>query len=123
MPVYEYRCQNCWRKVSVFFRSFSDTKAPSCEHCGSTDLTRLMSQVVVHKAWGDSVNLPDAALEDVDENNPEQMKDWMRRLKQGVGDDPRLTEADLLDAGIDPHGENGLPDHDHGGGSIESTED
>ena len=114
MPIYEYRCNNCKRKVSVFFRSFSDDKKATCEHCSSEDLTRVVSQVSVMKSWGESLNFPGAeALDGADENDPVQMKEWMTRMKQELGDEhPHLTESDLLDAGIDPHGEHGLPDVD-----------
>ncbi|MSQ11362.1 MAG: zinc ribbon domain-containing protein [Dehalococcoidia bacterium] len=102
MPVYEYRCQQCKRKVSVLFRSFSDTRAPSCQHCGSAQLTRLVSRVTVMKTWGDSVRFPGAeALDGADEGDPAQMTEWMKQMKRELGDpDPKLNELDKLDAGI-----------------------
>ncbi len=42
MPVYEFRCNQCRRKSSHFFRSFSDTRRPACTNCGSADLVRVM---------------------------------------------------------------------------------
>ena len=37
MPIYEYRCQDCRRRVSLFFRSFSDIEdEPTCPRCGGT---------------------------------------------------------------------------------------
>lgn len=51
MPIYEYRCQACGKKSSVFFRSFSDTenKAAACEHCSSSDVSRIISAVAQRK--------------------------------------------------------------------------
>jgi putative FmdB family regulatory protein len=45
MPIYEYRCADCRRLVSVYFQTFSAASVgtPTCEHCGSNKLTRLVS--------------------------------------------------------------------------------
>lgn len=45
MPVYEYSCRNCGAKASLFFRAYSAVSQPSCPHCGSQDLRRLVSLV------------------------------------------------------------------------------
>ena len=49
MPIYEYRCLGCKRKVQVFFRSYSTVNQDEarCPHCGSHQLTRLFSRVRV----------------------------------------------------------------------------
>ena len=49
MPIYEYRCQDCKRRVSLFWRTFSDaeTGEKACPRCGSANLTRLVSRVRV----------------------------------------------------------------------------
>lgn len=50
MPIYEYRCADCKRKVSIFFSSFSvaDRRAADgeieCPRCSSKNLSRLMSK-------------------------------------------------------------------------------
>ena len=50
MPIYEYRCGDCGRKVSLFFRSFSAvTDDAACPHCGGANLRRLMSRVAVRR--------------------------------------------------------------------------
>jgi len=113
MPVYEYRCHTCNKKASVFFRGFSDAKTPTCNHCGSDKLTRLISRVAVIKPWGDSLGFPGTEfLDSADENDPAQMERWMKDMKRGLGDpDPTLSELDKMDAGIDPHAA-----HTHGPG-------
>ena len=47
MPIYEYRCSDCKKKVSVFFRSLSmvDHGKARCPECGGANLTRLVSRV------------------------------------------------------------------------------
>lgn len=51
MPVYEYQCNHCKRKVSLFYKTYRDYDAATktCTHCGSSDLTRLISRVGIAK--------------------------------------------------------------------------
>lgn len=108
MPIYEYRCRKCESKVELFFRSFSSAESPACPNCGAISLTRLISRVTVVKSWGNSLISPNA-MGEVDEDDPEAMAGWMKRIKEDMGvENPHLDELDLMDAGISPH------DHDHG---------
>ncbi|MBI4234641.1 MAG: zinc ribbon domain-containing protein [Chloroflexi bacterium] len=104
MPIYEYRCRRCGRKVTVFLRSFAETASPQCDRCGATELARLISQVAVIKSSGESLQMPDfGSLDDVDEDDPKAMTDWMRRVKRELGDEAGgLSDLDLLDAGVRP---------------------
>ncbi|MFO0189855.1 MAG: FmdB family zinc ribbon protein [Planctomycetia bacterium] len=52
MPLYEYSCEKCSRKVELLIRG--DEK-PECPHCHSTKLTKLLSVVSGHVA-GDGGN-------------------------------------------------------------------
>jgi len=52
MPIYEYRCLDCSKDVSIFFLSFSEATEnnPTCPDCESKKLERLISKVSVsHK--------------------------------------------------------------------------
>ena len=105
MPIYEYRCQDCRRRVEVLVKTFSaDATTPPCPRCGSDRLHRLISRVTVIKSWGSS--LYDGGMEslgDVDENDPQEMQAWMRRMRAEMGDDTGdLSEMDMLDLGIAP---------------------
>ena len=107
MPIYEYRCGNCKRRVSIFFRSFSAVGEARCPNCDSTDLARLVSRVAALKS-------EDARLEalsdpsnfgDVDENDPKSMARFMRKMGGEMGEDmgPEFGEmVDRLEAGESP---------------------
>ena len=99
MPIYEYRCQSCHRRVSVFFRSFSDTKEPRCPHCESAELTRLVSSFTVTKSWGESLNrMPSfESTSDFDEDDPSSVARMMRRLRQETGEGLRPEEEEMLE--------------------------
>lgn len=118
MPIYEYRCNNCRRRVTLFWRSFSEIGAtrPSCPRCGSENLTRLMSRVAVLRS--EESRLEDLAdpstLAGLDENDPKSMARWMRRMSQEIGEDlgPEFDEVvDRLEAGQSPEEiEEAMPD-------------
>lgn len=50
MPIYEYICNSCNKKVSIFHRTFSDLAELICPSCGSKDLKRIISGFAVHKS-------------------------------------------------------------------------
>ena len=106
MPLYEYRCNACQRRVTLL-RSFSDTSRPHCPECDSEDLTRLISRVAVLRSEESRLeSLADpSSLAGLDENDPRSMARWMRKMSQEMGEDmgPEFDEmVDRLEAGEDP---------------------
>jgi len=114
MPIYEYRCGDCKRRVSVYFQTFSaaSTGTPRCEHCGSLNLSRLVSRVFQLKS--EDAQLEDLAdpssFGDLDENDPKSVARWARKLGQQMGEDlgddwgemvDRLEAGEDLDEGPD----------------------
>ena len=130
MPIYEYRCQDCKRRVSIFWRTFSDAESgvPVCPRCGGTDLTRLVSRVRVLRS--DESRLDDTSdfgdLPDFDESDPKSMGRWMRKMSAETGEDlgPEFDEVvGRLESGESPENiEKSMPDlageggDDFGGG-------
>ena len=120
MPIYEYRCHDCKRRVSIFWRSFSDLEnedaVPHCPRCDGTNLTRLISRVaVVRSEEGRLDDLADPGmLAGLDEEDPKSVARWMRRMSREVGEDlgPEFDEVvDRLEAGGSPEEiESAMPD-------------
>ena len=107
MPIYEYRCNKCKRRVSLLVRGFSDPPSKACPRCGSGDLSRLISKVAVLKSEESRLEeLTDpSALGDVDENDPKSMAQFMRRMGGQMGEDmgPEFDEmVDRMEAGEMP---------------------
>jgi putative FmdB family regulatory protein len=50
MPVYEFWCPSCQKKVSFLLRRISQPFSPVCPSCGSTALSRLVSPFAYHKS-------------------------------------------------------------------------
>ena len=82
MPIYEYRCQTCRKKVSIFFRSYALVTDPVCPECGSTNLERLFSRVVVRRGGGSDMSNDEA---DFDAGEMGGFDDGMG---MGLGADP-----------------------------------
>ncbi len=89
MPIFEYRCQNCRRRVTVLVRAAGRDDAPVCDRCGSADLSRLISRFAVHRSRGggseDSYDSDD--LDGLDGEDPRAMADWMRRMQKEMGEE------------------------------------
>lgn len=121
MPIYEFYCKDChW--IFNFFSSTVDTeRRPLCPKCKKIKLKRLMS-VFASPRNGDEepdMPLPDMdeskmeqamgmlarEAENIDEENPKQAADLMRKLTDMTGLDlgPGMKEAlRRMEAGEDP---------------------
>jgi putative FmdB family regulatory protein len=120
MPIYEYRCHDCKRRVSIFWRSFSDLETkdamPHCPLCNGTNLTRLISRVAVVRSEDSRLDdLTDPGmLSGLDEDDPKSIARWMRRMSREAGEDlgPEFDEVvDRLEAGESPEDiETAMPD-------------
>jgi putative FmdB family regulatory protein len=89
MPIYEYDCTDCRRRVSLLVLRPSAAEPPRCPRCGSTALTRLMSRFATIKseeARLESLGDP-GAFGDVDENDPASVARFMKKMGREFGED------------------------------------
>lgn len=89
MPIYEYYCQDCRRRVSVLVRSISRPGTPMCPRCGGPHLERLMSRfsrVRSEDARLDSLADP-SSFGDLDENDPKSVARWAKKMGKEMGED------------------------------------
>ena len=127
MPIYEYRCADCRRRVSVWWRTYSDAESgdPVCPRCGGTQLSRLVSRVAVLRS--EESRLDDmadpSAFGDLDEDDPRSIGRWMRRMSAETGEplDGEFSEViDRLESGESPESiERSMPDL---GGTADSDQ-
>jgi putative FmdB family regulatory protein len=106
MPLYEYRCNACRRRVTLL-RSFSDTSVPHCPECDSEDLVRLISRVAVLRSEESRLeSLADpSSLAGLDENDPRSIARWMRKMGEETGEDMGSEFDEMvsrLEAGENP---------------------
>lgn len=120
MPIYEYRCQQCQKRFTIFWRTISEAQGqtPTCPRCGSGDVQRLVSRVRFVRSGG-SLLEGDALddLSDFDENDPKSLGRMMRRMRDELGDEagdlgPEFDEVvTRLEKGDSPEEiEKALPD-------------
>ncbi len=88
MPIYEYVCQSCRKKISLLAlnrESFS-AKCPKCE---STDLQRIMSRFAAVRSEESRLeSLADPSKwGDLDENDPQSMVKLMKKMGREMGDE------------------------------------
>lgn len=50
MPIYEYICNNCKKKVSFFRRMADMEQRLACPECSGEDMTRIISSFAVHRS-------------------------------------------------------------------------
>jgi putative FmdB family regulatory protein len=133
MPAYDYRCNSCKRRVSLFYKTYKDYDAANesghtCPNCGSHDLTRLISRVAVQHPGRNYANMSsDEMLSVLESGDTRQVGQMMHQLGQDEaiddpamqevagrlmkGEDPERIERDLEAQGID------LGDAGEGGGA------
>jgi putative FmdB family regulatory protein len=124
MPIYEYRCADCGRKVSLLWRTYADAESREavCPRCNGTNLSRLISRVAF--ARSEESRLDDMAdpssLGGLDENDPKSLARFMRKMASESGEElgPEFDEVvGRLEAGEDPEAiEESMPDLGAAGG-------
>ncbi|HEY7539736.1 MAG TPA: zinc ribbon domain-containing protein [Methylomirabilota bacterium] len=89
MPIYEYECHGCRRRVSLLVLRPSAAETPACPRCGSQALSRLMSRFATVKSEDARLDaLADSSsLGDLDENDPSSVARFMKKMGRELGDD------------------------------------
>ena len=109
MPIYEYRCANCRRRVDTFVQGFSPPSNPSCTKCGSKEMSRIYSSFAVRRSKNDR-GVYDEILSDsklthgLMRNDPRALAEWSRKMAHATGEDVTPETEELLsrlDAGED----------------------
>ncbi len=99
MPIYEYRCLDCKKRSSILQLSLTNAKPVSCAHCQSLRMERLLSRFASPKseeARLASLADPDA-LGGLDENDPESMSRFMKKMGDEMGEDLGDDMAEAMD--------------------------
>jgi putative FmdB family regulatory protein len=127
MPIYEYRCNKCRKRVSILTLRISEEVNPECEYCGGKDLSRLMSRFAMVKSEESRLDaLADPSnLSGLDENDPKSMARWMRKMGKELGEEFSGDEfdqmVDEMEAGKMPDDESGMGGGEDlsGGGDLD----
>ncbi len=121
MPIYEFYCVKCHMLFNFFSSSVNTEKRPLCPKCHKVKLERRMSQFATVRTRGDqddsgmpdidegkmaqAMNLLSQEAEHMDENDPRQAANLMRKLSDmtGLNLGSGMEEAlKRMEAGEDP---------------------
>jgi putative FmdB family regulatory protein len=96
MPIYEYRCTACRRRVTRVTLRVSEPVVETCEHCGAHPLERLMSRFALGRSAGRRL---DDLCDDptLDSDDPEATAEWLRRMGSELGEDGGPEFDELVD--------------------------
>lgn len=119
MPIYEYYCYDCTKRVNVFFRTMSEAsdEAAACPTCNGKRLHRLVSRVRMLRSEESRMEsmADDASLmSGLESEDPRALAGFMRRMSNEMGEplDGEMSEMiDRLEAGESPESiEQSMPD-------------
>jgi putative FmdB family regulatory protein len=110
MPIYEYACGDCRRQVSLLILNIHNPPPLRCSHCGGPRLERLLSRFARVRSEAERLeHLADPSrLGDLDERDPQSVRQWMSRMGKELGEDvgedfESAMEEDLAEeAGSEP---------------------
>lgn len=88
MPIYEYVCQNCRKRISLLVLN-RESYSPKCTRCGSADVQRIMSRFAAIRSEESRMeSLADPSKwGDLDENDPKSMVKFMKKMGREMGDE------------------------------------
>ena len=88
MPIYEYRCEDCRTRMTVWARTVGEP-APACSRCASPRVVRLLSRFASPRSEDARMAaLADpASLTGLDEHDPQSVARWMKKMGREMGED------------------------------------
>ncbi len=102
MPTYEFRCNDCGRKVSLFYKTYADydQATHTCPRCQGTRLTRLISRVAIRRSplsrlMSAGEDVDDTAFDDLADSDPRTMGRVLREMGSEMGEEmgPEFDEV------------------------------
>lgn len=97
MPLYEFRCDSCGKKFAQLVGVTADSRDPQCKHCGSREVTRLISRFTRARSEDEKLDsLEEAALMG-DSDDPKTMRRMMGEMAREMSDELGEDVDELLD--------------------------
>jgi putative FmdB family regulatory protein len=93
MPVYEFYCSNCNMIFNFLSKSVNTEKRPSCPRCQKTRLERRMSVFATPQKRDEEGDMP---LPDLDEGKMEKAMNLLAREAEHINEDDPRQAADLM---------------------------
>ena len=102
MPLFEYRCAACSTLTTVLIRNVSKNKThPTCESCGSTSVTKVMSKVGRLRSAQDVIYETGSPREGQAYEDPRQIGSWVEKRFEDYGMPIPDDTRNMIDAARD----------------------
>jgi putative FmdB family regulatory protein len=97
MPIYEFLCRKCKRKMSFLVMSTASFQ-PVCKYCKGENLEQLFSRFAMPKSEESRLeSLADpSSFSGLDENDPGSVARWMKKMGKELGEDFGGEDIDQL---------------------------
>jgi putative FmdB family regulatory protein len=120
MPIYEFICRKCRRKMSFLVLSPSSFH-PVCKFCKGGDLEQLFSRFATPKSEESRLeSLADpSSFSGLDENDPGSVARWMKKMGKEFGDEMGGEDIDQIAEEAAREVANGGGSDNPGGGSSD----
>ncbi len=95
MPIYEFFCKKCNTIYKFYSRTIDTTTIPKCPKCRRVKLERVFSSFATVRRKGEGGG-PDAAMHDIDESKLERALDMLEKESAGMDEDDPRQAADFM---------------------------
>ena len=97
MPIYEYLCSSCKRKMSFLVLTPASFQ-PVCKYCRGVELEQIYSRFSSPKSEEQRLeSLADpSSLGGLDENDPASVARWMKKMGKEMGEDLGGEDIDQI---------------------------
>ncbi len=99
MPIYEYRCKSCRRRVSIYLRDPSSS--PKCPFCSGEELVRLFSSFAMrrggYKEIYDDILSDSRLMDGLTRNDPRALAEWNKKMSQGMDEETAPEYQEMLE--------------------------
>ena len=88
MPIYEYFCRSCNRRMSYLVMTPATFK-PECKFCKGLDVEQLFSRFASPKSEDARMEslMDPSSFSGLDENDPGSVARWVKKMGSELGDD------------------------------------
>ena len=90
MPTYEFRCRQCDKgsRITYTYAEY-DSATPTCLHCASEDVYRLISRVAMAKSEESRLEslADESVMSGLDGDDPRAVGKFMRKMGQESGEE------------------------------------
>jgi putative FmdB family regulatory protein len=124
MPIYEYTCLKCKRRMSFLVLRPASFK-PACKYCRSSELEQLFSRFAMPRSEERRLeSLADpSSFAGLDENDPGSVARWMKRMGKEVGEDFGEDVDQLAEEAAKEAADGGPAEGEDSSGSMDHSDE